>query len=312
MANDLPSAGRDAATATDDPDPSTPREGVFRSLLGRIRARSQPKPEVTLRKIVEDVIEEHDESKRALSPQERLILLNLAKLRELSVFDVMVPRADIVAVADTTPLENLIELFRTAAHSRLPVYRKTLDGVIGMVHVKDVLKAQGDAKEGAPPPKIADIRRDILFVPPSVPILDLLIKMRETRIHMAAVVDEYGGIDGIATIEDVVEQVVGDIEDEHDPIEQKMLTLRQNGLIEADARVPLAEVEELLGQSLLVEARDEDIETLGGLVVSIAGRVPRRGEIIRHPGPFEFEVLDADPRRLKKLLVRRSTSPTSP
>jgi CBS domain containing-hemolysin-like protein len=223
----------------------------------------------------------------------------------------MVPRADVIAVDVSTSFGDMVKLFGEAAHSRLPLYRKNLDGVIGMVHIKDVFRLQSDLVPDQPAPKIEALRRDILFVPPSMPVVDLLIKMRATRIHMAMVVDEYGGIDGLATIEDLVEQFVGDIEDEHDVVEPEPLRLVAEGVIDADARAEVEALEEMIGRKLLIEERDEDIETIGGLVVATAGRVPQRGEVIAHPSGIEFEVVDADPRRLKKLKIRFKSAPAT-
>ena len=281
------------------------------ALTDWLKTKFRRSEDVTLREILEEVIEEHADSDKLLNPQERLMLMNLAKMRELSVADVMVPRADIVALDVATPFADVVKLFGEAEHSRLPLYRKNLDGVIGIVHIKDVFKMQSTLSAGQPPPKVEALRRDILFVPPSMPVVDLLIKMRATRIHMAMVVDEYGGIDGLATIEDLVEQFVGDIEDEHDVVEPEPLRLVSDGEIDADARGSVEALQEMIGQKLLVEERDEDIETIGGLVVSIAGRVPQRGEVITHPNGTEFEVIDADPRRLKKLKVRFTPPPPS-
>jgi len=282
---------------------------LFDALADWLKTRFRPSEDVTLRDILQEVIEEHADSETLLNPQERLMLMNLAKLRELSVADVMVPRADVMAVDVATPFADVVKIFGEAAHSRLPLYRKNLDGVIGMLHIKDVFQVQSDLGPGHPAPKIEVLRRDILFVPPSMPVVDLLIKMRATRIHMAMVVDEYGGIDGLATIEDLVGQFVGDIEDEHDVVEPEPLRLIAEGVIDADARAEVEALEEMIGRKLLIEERDEDIETIGGLVVATAGRVPQRGEVISYPSGIEFEVVDADPRRLKKLKIRFRSEP---
>ncbi len=304
-----------ATTAKSDDESAEPPErqsrdsNLFDALADWLKTKFRPSEDVTLRDILQEVIEEHSDSEALLNPQERLMLMNLAKMRELSVADVMVPRADIIALDVATPFDDVVKLFREAEHSRLPLYRKNLDGVIGMVHIKDVFKVQSEIIRGTAPPKIEALRRDILYVPPSMPVVDLLIKMRATRVHMAMVVDEYGGIDGLATIEDLVEQFVGDIEDEHDVVEPEPLRLVSEGVIDADARGSVEALEEMIGRKLLIEERDEDIESIGGLVVAIAGRVPQRGEVIRHPDGVEFEVIDADPRRLKKLKVRFAPKP---
>jgi magnesium and cobalt transporter len=306
-----------ATTAKSDGDSTEPSDRrsrdstLFDALADWLKTKFRRSEDVTLRDILQEVIEEHSDSEALLNPQERLMLMNLAKLRELSVADVMVPRADIIALDVATPFDEVVKLFGEAEHSRLPLYRKNLDGVIGMVHIKDVFKVQSDVIHGMAPPKIEALRRDILFVPPSMPVVDLLIKMRATRVHMALVIDEYGGIDGLATIEDLVEQFVGDIEDEHDVIEPEPLRQVSEGVIDADARGSVEALDEMIGRKLLLEERDEDIETIGGLVVAIAGRVPQRGEVISHPDGVEFEVIDADPRRLKKLKIRFSPKPVA-
>jgi CBS domain containing-hemolysin-like protein len=212
-----------------------------------------------------------------------------------------------VAVEVETPLPELVKIFRDAQHSRMPVYRDTLDNPIGMVHIKELigLAVADDARK---PTSISDIRRDVLFVPPSMPVVDLLVKMQATRIHMALVIDEYGGTDGLVSIEDLVEQIVGEIEDEHDTDENAMLVARKDGEFEASARTPREDVEKAVGFPLVDEEQAEEIDTLAGLVFSLVGRVPQRGEILVHPAGVEFEVLDADPRRLKRLRIR----PTRP
>lgn len=259
-------------------------------------------------------------------------LVDFASLR---VDDVMVPRADIEAIAETASVRELLERFAEVGHSRLPVYRETLDDLAGMVHIKDftawvVKKAQPrkrakpKASSEAAPVKAADLElkavdlnltvkqagilREILFVPPSMPAADLLVKMQSTHIHMAVVVDEYGGTDGLASIEDLVEQIVGDIADEHDEGEETLIRPLSDGIYAADARAPVEEVERLAGTSLVPEEHEEDVDTLGGLVVAMLGRVPVRGEIIKHPTGIEFEVTDADPRRLRKLRIHLKPS----
>jgi CBS domain containing-hemolysin-like protein len=259
-------------------------------------------------------------------------LVDFASLR---VDDVMVPRADIEAIAETASVRELLERFAEVGHSRLPVYRETLDDLAGMVHIKDftswvVKKAQPrkrakpkTASENAPVKaadlelkavdlnltvKQAGILREILFVPPSMPAADLLVKMQSTHIHMAVVVDEYGGTDGLVSIEDLVEQIVGDIADEHDEGEETLIRPFSDGIYAADARAPVEEVERLAGTSLVPEEHEEDVDTLGGLVVAMLGRVPVRGELIKHPTGIEFEVTDADPRRLRKLRIHLKPS----
>jgi CBS domain containing-hemolysin-like protein len=274
--------------------------GLMRRLL-----RGGKGEAVNLRESLEQVIDESEAGDRPLAQEERLMVLNILNFGELKVADVMVPRADIIAVEADTPLPDLVRIFRDAQHSRLPVYRDTLDNPVGMVHIKDLIGLAVSESEGAPHPKsIQDIRRDVLFVPPSMPVVNLLVKMQSTRIHLALVIDEYGGTDGLISIEDLVEQIVGEIEDEHDTDEAKMIVPRKENEFDASARADLEEVEKAVGFQLVDEEGAEEIDTLAGLVFSLVGRVPQRGEIVSHPAGVEFEVLDADPRRLKRLRVR--------
>jgi magnesium and cobalt transporter len=214
--------------------------------------------------------------------------------------DIMVPRVDIIAFDIEQPFSELIKLLIENGHSRVPVYRETLDDVIGFVHVKDVLAPVANRR----PAKLAAMLRKVLVVAPSLPVFDLLVQMRQSRTHIAMVVDEFGGIDGLVTIEDVIEEIVGEIEDEHDVDEPPTFIERPDGSIIADARLPIETFEEQHGTPLRHNGDHEEVETLGGLVFTLAGRVPRRGEVIPHPGGLEFEVLDADPRRIKRLRVR--------
>jgi CBS domain containing-hemolysin-like protein len=186
-------------------------------------------------------------------------------------------------------------------HSRVPVYRETLDDVIGFIHVKDILPPVAERRET----KLAPILRKLLFVAPSVPILELLVQMRQARTHIAMVVDEFGGIDGLVTIEDLIEEIVGEIEDEHDEADRPTLIERADGTLIADARTPIEMLEERQGIQLRPDDDQEEVDTLGGLVSTLAGRVPKRGEVIAHPSGVEFEVLEADPRHIKRLRVRR-------
>lgn len=286
------------------PKPSANSVRRLREWLARIRPQ---KPAAdALREEIEEILEEHEaqESQGGEEEQaERVLLRNVLKVGGLRVDDVMVPRADIIAVEANKPLEELVATAREAAHSRLPVYHDTLDDVIGMLHIKDLLAYWGSAK----PFLIEAVLRKTLFVPPSLPVLDLLLQMRASRIHMALVVDEYGGIDGLVTIEDLVEQIVGEIEDEHDEEEESTLVERPDGSLEMAARLDVTELEEKLGESVLDAEEREIIDTVGGLVASAAGRVPRRGEIITHPSGLTFEILDADPRRVKRLRLRPKT-----
>jgi magnesium and cobalt transporter len=261
----------------------------------------------SMRERLEEVIEESAGQAQDLSMQERLMLGNLLKFGELKVSDVMVPRADIVAVEQNTALADLVAVFREAQHSRLPLYRETLDDPVGMIHIKDVLAHLESGPKGKlrwSEVPILKLKREVLFVPAAMPALDLLLKMQATRIHLAIVVDEYGGTDGLASIEDLVEKIVGDIDDEHDTEREPEIIPRADGGFEADARVDLEQFRERTGLALAPENEDEDVDTLGGLVASVLGRVPARGEIVSHPAGVEFEVLEADPRRVKRLRIR--------
>lgn len=240
-----------------------------------------------------------------LNPQERALIGNVLRLRDMTADDVMVPRPDIVAMKADVSLEAALALIRAEGHSRMPVYRDHLDDVMGMVHIKDVLGFTGDPATFT----LEKILRKPLLVAPQIRVLDLLLQMRQTHIHLALVVDEYGGIDGLVTIEDLVETIVGDISDEHDETEGPMLVERADGSFDVNARLPVEEFEQKLGEILSEEERNADIETVGGLVFNLAERMPTRGEIIPHPAGIEFLVLDGDARRIRKLRVRRTRAP---
>jgi len=273
---------------------------IVRALQGEDRA-----DQAAMRESLEEVIEESDRQSPALSDAERVMLSNLLKFGELRLKDVMVPRAAIIAVDETVSMNELVTLFREAQHSRLPRYRETLDDPTGLVHVKDVLALLQDAPGGGyrlPDVPIAGLRRPILFVPPSMRALDLLLKMQTNHTHLALVIDEYGGTDGLVSIEDIIEEIVGDIADEHD---DDPIALKQDGdSYVADARLELEDFAEQTGHALALPAELEEIDSLGGLVVTHLGRVPQRGEIVEGPSGFTFEVLEADPRRVRKLRIR--------
>ena len=226
----------------------------------------------------------------------------LSKLKSMRVEDVAIPRSDIVCVPSDMELDALIDEFRDSGYSRLPVFEDTLDNPTGMVHLKDIALEHGF--NGKPKTfKVTDQVRPVLFVPPSMPLDVLLQKMQAERTHMALVVDEYGGVDGLATIEDLVEQLVGEIADEHDTDDDVTWTESKPGVYICESRAPLDEFEKVLGVDLASDTDDEEIDTLGGLVFMMTGRVPVRGEVISHPSGYDFEVLEADPRRIKRLRV---------
>jgi len=235
-----------------------------------------------------------------ITPQERFLIGNILKVHDRNAGDVMVPRVDIVALDVDQPFSEVVKCMVEHGHSRVPVYRESLDDVIGFIHVKDVVAPVADRR----PARLERLLRKVLFVAPSLPILDLLVQMRQARTHIAMVVDEFGGIDGLVTIEDLIEEIVGEIEDEHDVAEPPALIERPDGSVIADARLPIETLEEQHGTQLRPVGEEEAVDTLGGLVFMLAGRVPKRGEVIAHPGGIEFEVLDADPRRVKRLRVR--------
>jgi CBS domain containing-hemolysin-like protein len=276
--------------------------------------------EPDLRELIEDALARSKSD--TLSAQERSMLRRILRFGNLTVEDVMVPRADIIAVDNTLTIDELMRVFRQAEHSRLPVYHETLDDPRGMIHIRDLMSWITTAAEAGDDTQIdlgkvdlarsvasINITRQILYVPASMAVLDLLLKMQLTQLHLALVVDEYGGTDGLVSIEDLIEEVVGDIADEHDVEDEPLIrTDPRLGLI-ADARIPVDELEKHLGRELISEEHEEDIDTLGGLVFSIAGRIPARGELVRHPSGIEFEVLEADPRRIKKLRIHVPPEP---
>ena len=281
------------------------RRSFWRDMLRSLR-RSRGADD-TIRDTLEEIIERREEAEAPISPTESVLIENVLRLRDVTVEDVAVPRADIVAVEAETPIPDVIALMGSSHHSRLPVYRKELDDVIGMVHIKDVLPVAAQEQ----PPPLSAITHEVLFVSPSMRVLDLLLQMRVKRIHMALMVDEYGGIDGLVTIENLVEEIVGEIQDEHEVPETPKITHRPDGTFVADARVSLDDFEAAVG-AILTEDEREEIDTLGGLVFMLAGRVPTRGERLAHASGLEFEVLDSDPRRLKKVRVRRLPPPAEP
>ena len=235
----------------------------------------------------------------SFDPHEEALLRNILGLQDLNASDVMIPRADIVSVSMAESFSEIIAQMTAANHSRLPVRRETLDDIAGIIHIKDVFAHLHAGKA----PDIGTLLRPALFVAPTIRLLDLLHEMRLRRRHLALVVDEFGGVDGLITIEDLVEEIVGEIEDEHDQTVQPQMTFNEDGTILAEARLEVKELETLTGRLLEDDDRDE-IDTLGGLVCAVAGRVPGRGEVVRHPSGLQFEVVEGDPRRLALLKIR--------
>jgi CBS domain containing-hemolysin-like protein len=256
--------------------------------------------EATLRAEIEEAIESHEGDPPALgdlTPIERQMLRNLLHFGESTVADIAVPRGDIVAVPSTISFPDLVAAFLDAQHSRLPVYEESLDQVVGMIHVKDVFTVQMSGAE--PPADMTTLLRTPLYVPESMGVLDLLARMRADRVHLAIVVDEFGGTEGLVTIEDVVEEIVGDIEDEHDEEASQLLVPVEDGIWDADARAELDDVATTIDARLA--AVEEDVDTLGGLATVLAGHVPQQGEILEHPSGWRLEVIDSDSRRVTRL-----------
>jgi len=325
--NDDPAsiAGRSAADR-----PAAGRNGNGQTVLQKLKGLFGHRPSSSsLRESLEGALDEAaGVATDPFSAKERSMLRNVLGLRDLRVDDVMVPRADIDGVEIDVIIADLIKEFRVAGHSRMPVYRENLDEPAGMVHIKDVLgwmtehallSAENPERSGAGPAGGLDMSRiplqtslvdaglirEVLYVPPSMPAVDLLVKMQATRVHLAIVIDEYGGTDGLVSIEDLVEEIVGEIEDEHDEQSAPMIVPTDDGGFIADARAPIEEVSDMLGDELEVGDLVEEIDTLGGLVFNRAGHVPVRGELVSFPGGYEFEILDADPRRIKRVRIHR-------
>jgi CBS domain containing-hemolysin-like protein len=306
-------------------DPKGDSEGFFARIARAIFGwRSGP-----TRADIEVVLEAAVQGETGVTLEERTMLRNILALRGRRIEDIMVPRADIVAVQQDISLGELLKVFEVAEHSRLVVYDDTLDDPTGMVHIRDliafmVMRAAASGgkvnKRKKPLPAGLDLKaidlaipltstrivRPLLFVPPSMPALDLLAKMQATRIHLALVVDEYGGTDGLVSIEDMVEQIVGDIADEHDAEAAPAVVRQIDGSFIADARASLDHVTEAIGAEFNVGEAAKDVDTLAGYLMAQSGRLPLRGELVPGPNGFEIEVLDADPRRIKKVRIHRS------
>ncbi len=268
----------------DDEDPQTPAaRGFFGRFLDALTGH-----------------EDEEQPQEEAQPQPKPAP-GLANLRRMRVEDVAIPKVEIIAAPVTISLEDLVALFREHGFSRIPVYRGTLDSPLGLIHLKDLALKHGFGAGGKF--TLRPMLRPLLYVPPSMPIGVLLQQMQQKRSHMALVIDEYGGVDGLVTIEDLIEQVIGQIEDEHDEVEEQAWVQEKPGQWLMQARTPLSEVEAETGLRLARE-EDEDIDTLGGLIFMLAGRVPLRGEVISHESGAEFEVVDADPRRIKRVRLR--------
>lgn len=276
-----------AAQGARDEENGTTEAEVQKGIFGRLMDAISPPEDA-------DDPEETEETDRRAG--------GLGALTRMRVEDVMLPKVEIRAVSDDITRDELVEVFRDSGLTRLPVYRGTLDSPVGLVHLKDFALRHGFGNDAGF--DLAGMLRPLLYAPPSMPIGVLLQKMQSDRMHMALVIDEYGGVDGLATIEDLIEQVIGEIEDEHDTEDETLWVKEAPGCYVVQARAPLDEFETEIGRRLVEEEDEEEIETLGGLVFMLAGRVPARGEVVHHPEGPDFEVIDADPRRIKRLRVR--------
>ena len=254
-----------------------------------------------LKQSIETVLDSDLKDTEGISKHERLMLLNILKIDGIRSSDIMIPRADIGAVELNDSFEKVLEVFIKEAHSRVPIYEKNLDNIIGMIHIKDLVNYQNQKKTETN--FLQNLKREILEIPPSMPVLDLLLKMQLTRLHMGIVIDEYGCTDGLVTIEDVIEEITGEIEDEHDEKNLPMLIKSSVNTFEASARIEIDELQKVTNVEFLNSYDNDDVDTLGGLIFSITGRVPQRGEIIKHTSGTTFEIKDADPMKIKSVKV---------
>jgi CBS domain containing-hemolysin-like protein len=310
--------------AGESPEPGRQSALQRPTLLQRVGAFLRPRNGNSLREDLTDALSEAADAAE-FSPGERAMLNNILRLREVRVEDVMVPRAEVEAVDISIQLGELLRIFEQSGHSRLPVYSETLDDPRGMVHIRDVvghlLRMSRQPKRGRSQKKIVGVEpldlskvdlsrsigelsliRPLLFVPPSMLASDLMARMQADRIQMALVIDEYGGTDGLASLEDIVEMVVGDIEDEHDE-DEPLITQTGDGVFVVDARAEIDEVAAKVGDAFKAGEHEEDVDTIGGMIFNTLGRVPARGEVVQAIPGFEFHVLDADPRRVKRVRI---------
>lgn len=315
---DTPGPGAEAKEEPQSSPPPAPEREVERSpesWFDRIRQVVGFKPASSLRADIEDALDD-DGAQVDFSDEERRMLRNILRLREVRVGDVMVPRADILALDVDMTIGEALRAFKESGHSRMPVCRESLDDPVGMVHIKDLMdRIAGDAVAGEDLDlsrvdlgvslSDADLVRRVLFVPPSMRAATMLSTMQANRVQMALVIDEYGGTDGLVSLEDVVEIVFGEIEDEHDEEEAPQIVREADGSFVADARADLGEFEAAIGEPLDIGSEHDDVDTVGGFVFTLLGRIPSAGERIEVPGGLEFEILDSDHRRVKKLRVRR-------
>jgi CBS domain containing-hemolysin-like protein len=317
--SDTTTAPKPETADTEPPSTTAPAPARGQSLITRLKAMFAFRT-VSLRDDLEVALESEAAGETAdFSPSERTILQNVLSLGEKRVEDVMVPRADIIAIESNSTLADMIALFRGAGHSRIPIYADNIDNITGFIHVKDALRRITEIvtdPEKATPVKLVstalkqklaklDIVRTVLFVPPLMPVGDLLQQMQLKRVHMAIVIDEYGGTDGVVTIEDLLEAVVGEIDDEHDEVDGPLIRKINSNIFIASARAEIGEVEGVIGRDFDPGEHGENVDTIGGLVFALAGRVPVKGEVIGGIKNFEFEVLQADSRQLRRIKIKR-------
>ena len=308
-ASPIPSRPMDDPSEEGSRTSAYPQKSQKDGFFARIKSIFQPpeKTEEALREAIEEYIVEPDGfNGDSVSTHERILLSNILALRDIAVVDVMIPRADIAAIDIDTSKDELFKFLSECQFSRFPIYKETLDDVIGTVHVKDIMAALAENKDI----NLKNILTEIPIVSPSMPILDLVLKMRSSSRHMAMVIDEYGGIDGLITLADVIEAIIGEIDDEHDTQEEPQMIKNPDGSITADARVDLVDFERQVGNILGKEEREES-DTIGGLVFDLAGRVPARGEVITHPSGMLFEILEADPRRICRVKITHIPEPSA-
>ena len=281
-------------------------DGLLRRLRGLTGGDGD---QAGIRETLEDLLEEEEvEAGKQLTAEERELLLNALSFGELRVDDVLVPRSDIQAVEVTASLREAVEEFRVGGHSRALVFRGNLDEIVGFVHIRDLLPFWGGSEKFS----LAEIMRTVMVVPPSMRVLDLLLEMRDTRTHIAAVVDEFGGTDGLVTVEDMVEEILGELHDEHAQPESGQLVDADDGSFETDARLDIDELEARLGLTLLEGDERDEVDTLAGVIFTLVDRVPETGERVSHPAGPVFEIIDADPRRLKRIRVLPGTTTATP
>ena len=274
------------------------KDGVIKKLAKFLFYSSE---QGNLRESIQDAIEESsNDAGSNLTSKEKTILENILTINKLKAYDIMVPRADIICASHNASFDDLIKIINAESHSRIPIYRKDLDDVLGMIHIKDLIKLT--SKEMQNNFDLKSLLKEVLFIPPSMPVLNILLKMQSTKLHMALVIDEHGGTDGLVTIEDLVEEIVGEIQDEHDNEEITEFKKINDTTFVADAKMELSEFQKRTG----IIFNSVTIDTLGGYVFSMINRVPQKGEIIKSDPAYTFEVLDADPRKIKILKISKS------